>query len=50
MFKGLDQMALPYIERAASKVPYSRDIAALKAHIPTGERPFPYCARGLLHR
>jgi hypothetical protein len=35
-FKGLDQMALPYIERAASKVSESRDIASLKAHIHLG--------------
>ena len=35
-FKGLDQMALPYMERARSKVPGSRDIAALKALIHLG--------------
>jgi hypothetical protein len=32
-FKGMDAMALPYIERAASIAPESRDVAALKAHI-----------------
>src|SRR5262245_10142041 len=35
-FKGLDTMALPYIDRAASLVPNSRDIMSLKALIHLG--------------
>jgi hypothetical protein len=35
-FKGMDAMALPYIERASSMQPKSRDIAAMKAHIHMG--------------
>jgi tetratricopeptide (TPR) repeat protein len=35
-FKGMDAMALPYIERASSTQPKSRDIAAMKAHIHMG--------------